>query len=90
MLLFGFLIQLVDIFFVTVLSKRKTVLMSALFMIFIAQFSKYAGTSFAGIVFEDKLIIPIFVMFFIIFANQVLKASSKRRVAHQKSSLICP
>ena len=90
MILLGFMIQLVDIFFITKLSKHKTVLMSALFMIFINQFSKYAGTSFTGIIFEDKLIIPIFTMFFIIFSNQILRASLKRRVKYQESNLICP
>jgi len=72
MILFGFIIQILDIYFITKLSKRKDILLSVLYIFLIYYFGRYAESSFIGILFDANLIIPSFMMIFIILIRNTL------------------
>lgn len=71
MVLFGFIIQLSDIVFLSRLSKNKSLFSSVLFIYCIGHFSKYSQTSFVGMILDTSLMFPIFILVFIKFVKQV-------------------
>lgn len=77
MIFWGFILQLFDIFFITKLSNNKTFFLSVLFIFFINYLSKYAGTSFVQIFFDEKIIFPFMLLISIIFLRQLIIYYSK-------------
>jgi hypothetical protein len=78
MILFGFIIQMVDVYFITNLIKYKSVLLSALFIFMINYFARFAGTSFVGIIIDTNWIIPVFIIIFIRIMRQLVYNSLRR------------
>jgi oligosaccharide repeat unit polymerase len=72
MILLGFILQSVDIVFITKLSLNKSVLISVLFVYMINYFGQFAGTSFTGIVFDTQLLFPCLILFLIIILRQFI------------------
>jgi hypothetical protein len=72
MILFGFILQITDIVFITKLSLNKSVLISVLFVYMISYFGQFAGTSFIGIIFDTAWVFPLVILFFIIISRQLI------------------
>jgi oligosaccharide repeat unit polymerase len=62
MVVFGFIIQILDIIFSSKLSKNKDLILSALYIYLIYFFGKYATTSFTGIIVDTRLWFPLLIM----------------------------
>lgn len=60
MILFGFLIQVLEIYFVKKLAVKKTLTLSALYIFLMYYFSQFAGTTFTNLIFDVYLMIPLF------------------------------
>ena len=73
MILFGFMIQMIDIYFLSKLAKYKSLLLSVLFIFLINFFGDFSGTSYIGILFETKWAFPVFIIVFIGIVRQVFK-----------------
>jgi len=78
MILLGFILQIIDIVFISYLSNYKSLLMSALFVFMIRYFAKFAGTGYQGLLIDTNLYFMIFVVFLIIFLRKILYATRKR------------
>ena len=65
MVLFGIILQLVDISFINHLLKKKSLLISVLFIYLIIYFSKFVGSSYVGIIIDEGLIFPVLIILFI-------------------------
>jgi hypothetical protein len=72
MILWGFILQAVDIYFITKLAKKKTLFLLVLFIYMINYFGGYAGTGYMGIIIDTKLVIPIIVIISIIVMRNIL------------------
>lgn len=73
MIILGFILQMSDIFFISKLANRKTLLLSVAFIYMINYFGKFAGTSFTGILIDTDWIFPMFTIFMIIIIRQGIK-----------------
>jgi hypothetical protein len=62
MLLFGFIIQSLDIFFITIMKKKKSVLLLVLFIYLLFYIKHYIATSYLGILIDTNIVIPIIFM----------------------------
>jgi len=71
MILFGFMIQMVDIFFITKLGEYKSLLVSVLFIFLINYFGKFAGGSFVGILTDTNWIFPVCIMLLLMLIKQL-------------------
>jgi hypothetical protein len=81
MLLFGFIIQILDIFFIRVLNKNKNIYFIVSLIITMFYFGQFAETSFEGFIFAPTFYLPIFIMFFIYILRNSLKIKRKTKVA---------
>lgn len=79
MLLFGFILQIVDIYFISNLVKNKSIFISVLFIFMINYFGQFAGSSFVGILIDTTWIIPVFVIIFILVVRDI-SIQFKRRI----------
>ena len=70
MILFGFIMQSLDIFLINRMKKRKRVLMLALFVYLLFYFKRYIATSYLGILFDTNIVLPV--LLFIVL-NSILK-----------------
>jgi len=78
MILFGFMIQMVDIYFLSKLAKYKSLLFSVLFIFLINYFGDFSGTSYTGIVIDTNWGFPVFVITFLLLMRQVFKTFIRR------------
>ena len=69
MFLLGMIIQFADIKLYRHISAKKHILVIGLYIYLIHFFSKYAGTSFDGILIDTQLIFPIIITFFLFYIN---------------------
>lgn len=73
MILFGFILQIFDIVFISQLAKKKSLLLSVAFIYMINYFGKFAGTGYQGIIIDTNWILPMFIVFMIIILRQIIK-----------------
>jgi oligosaccharide repeat unit polymerase len=78
MILFGFMIQMIDIYFLSKLAKYKSLLLSVLFIFLINFFGDFSGTSYVGILFETKWVFPVFVVVSLEIIRQIFKIFIRR------------
>jgi len=78
MILFGFMIQMVDIYFITKLAKYKSLLFSVLFVFLINYFGNFAGGTFIGIITDTNWIFPVFIMLLLIAIKQLREEFIRR------------
>ena len=62
MLLFGFIIQSLDIFFINKMQGRKSVLLLVLFIYLLFYMKHYIATTYLGIFIDTNIVIPIIFM----------------------------
>jgi hypothetical protein len=75
MLIMGLILQSVDIFFISKLGKRKSALLSALFILVIQYMGGFVLTSYSGILIDPKWIMPVFFVILIYISSFILKKS---------------
>ena len=73
MFLLGFILQSIDILFIHKLVKNKSLLFSAFYLFMIIFLSRYVGTSYVGILFEEKL---LFIFILIVIIVMIRKITS--------------
>ena len=79
MILFGFILQSLDIFLINRMKKRKRVLMVALFVYLLFYFKRYSSTSYLGMLFDTNLVLPILLL---LVLNEILKRKFARDDKH--------
>ncbi len=77
MFFIGFIVQSIEVFFVSTLARRKFVLFSALFIYFIVYFCRLVGSSFVGIWLDEKLFLPVIVICAVIVIKGILRKISE-------------
>jgi len=70
MILFGFIMQSLDIFLINRMKKRKRVLMLALFVYLLFYFKRYIATSYLGMPFDTNLVLSVLML---LILNAILK-----------------
>lgn len=77
MILFGFLIQSLDILFIAYIKNKKSILILALFIYILFYFKRYITTTYFGIIFDPNIILPII---FIVSLNYILQKIGKKKI----------
>lgn len=77
MILFGFIIQLLDIIFIRKLNKNKNLYVLTIFIVTIFYFGKFAITNFEGFIIDPNFYIPFIILLFIKILKNTLKKSIK-------------
>lgn len=78
MILFGFILQSLDIIFIRSMKKKKHIYITVAFIITMFYFGQFAETSFEGFIFSPTFYFPILLMFIIyVFRNSLIKRNYK-------------